>query len=54
MQIVSFVASRMPNGRIRALRRASVVTDCLRHCKATVVKLCDMANRQCLHLSNLL
>jgi len=54
MQSVSFVASGMPNGRIRASIRASVVTDWLRHGRATVVKLCDMDNRQCLHLSSLL
>ena len=54
MRSISFVASQMPIGKIRGLTQASVVTDCMRHRKATVVKLCDMGNRQCLHLSSLL
>ena len=46
-----FLASRVSDGMIRVRTRASFVTDRLRHGKATVVKLCDMGNRQCLHLS---
>jgi hypothetical protein len=46
VQSVRFVASRTPNGRIHARTRASAVTDRLRHGRATVVKLCDMGNRQ--------
>jgi hypothetical protein len=52
MQSVSFVASHMPNGRIRARARTCAVNDHLRHGRATVVKLCDMNNRHCLHLSS--
>jgi len=44
----------MPNLRIRVPRRDSDLTDRLTHDRATVVKLCDMDNRQCLHFSSLL
>ena len=48
------LASRMPNGMIRARTRASAVTDRLRHDRATVVVLCDIGKRQCLHLGSLI
>jgi len=54
MQIANYVASRMPNGMVRSRTPASALTDCLIHGRATVVKLCDMGNRQCLHLSILI
>jgi hypothetical protein len=54
MHIANILASRMKNGMIRAKPRACDVTDRLRHDRATVVKLCDMSNRQRLHLSSLL
>jgi len=44
----------MPNGMIRVRTRVSVLTDGLRHCRATVVKLRDIGYRQCLKLSGLL
>ena len=42
------------NIMIRARTRVSSLTDRLRHGRATVVKLCYMGNRQCLHLRCLL
>jgi hypothetical protein len=52
LHIANPVASRMPRGLIRVPTQASAVTGRLRHDRATVVKLCDMGNRQCLHLSS--
>ena len=43
MQCANYLASRMASGLIRARTQASVLTDRLRHGRATVVKLCDMA-----------
>ena len=54
MQIVNYLASRLPSGMIRARTRASALADRLRHGRATVVKLCLMGNRQCLHFSSLI
>jgi len=44
----------MPNGMIRVRTRVSDLTEGLRHCRATVVKLLDTGDRQCLKLSGLL
>ena len=54
MQSVNFEATPMPNEMFRARTRACAATDRLRHGRATVVKLCDMGNSQCLHLNSLL
>jgi len=54
MHIANFKESRMPNGMIRVRTRVSVLTEGLRHGGATVVKLRDMGDRQCLKLSGLL
>ena len=54
MQSAQFVASRMPKGMIRPRSQASAATDRLRYDRATVVRLCDMGNRQCFHLSSLI
>jgi hypothetical protein len=54
LHIAKFKHSQMPNGMKRAGMRASHVTDRLRHGRTTVVKLCDMGNRQSPQLSSLL
>jgi len=54
LHIAKFEPSRMPNEMKLAGIRVSDVTDHLRHGRATVAKLCDMGNKQCLHLSSLL
>ena len=54
MQCANYLASRLPNGMIRARTQVSALNDRLRHDRPTVVKLCDMGNRQCLHLSCLI
>ena len=53
MQSACYLASRMANGMKHARTRTSALADRLRHGRANVVKLCDMGNRQCLHLSSL-
>ena len=53
MECSKFLASQMPNGKIRARTRASAVTDGLRHGRAAVVKLCDMG-KTVIHLSSLI
>jgi hypothetical protein len=45
MHVAKFIVSRMLDVMIRARKRAFVVTDRLRHGRATVVKLGDVGNR---------
>jgi len=54
MCCANYLALRLPNGMIRARTRNSVLSDSLRHDRPTVVKLYDMGNRQCVHLSSLI
>jgi len=46
--------SLIANWMIRARTQAPALHDRLRYGRATVVKLCDVGNKQCLHLSSLL
>jgi hypothetical protein len=51
-KVSKFRVTKMPNGIIRAGTGASVATDRLRHGWSTLIKLCDMGNRQRLQLSS--
>ena len=54
MHIAKFKRQKVPNGMIRVRTCVSVLTNGLRYYRATVVKLRDMGDRQCLKLSGLL
>jgi len=54
MHIETFVASRNPNGMIRARTRDPDVTDRLRHYRTKDVKFCVSGNRQFLNLSSVI
>ena len=51
MHITKFLSSRMPKDD-PCSNTSFAVTDHLRYGRVTVVKLCDIGNRQCLHLNS--